>query len=237
MKVKRKTGVLVIAGPADVNRPAWMSEVKSLLSRGHEVHLYLIDRGVLHMIEEDFLALRSGGLRLYACAYGSIRYGVPLTKHAVFCGLTVLSGILKGCEQMVTIPPTHVGCGYDPIWPSSGREPISSNGGKDIVVFIRWSPADSHLPVEGLRIASGLTVGESPIKICLSRETSPLLYLNSDKIVDGERRDGYLAILERAEAIFFSEGNPPGNGSAKARAIDAPGREKLMSEAHRLVVI
>lgn len=238
MKAQRKTAVLLIAGPEDENWQAWMPEVRSIMSSGSEMHLYLIDRGVLHMLQNELLDLKSEGLRLYACAYGAARYGVPVTNQAVFCGLTVLSNLLKGCEWLVAISPTHSGDSDCLIWRSPDRESIESNGEKDIVIFIRWSPADSHLSVEGLRIASGLAVGESPVKICLNREASPLLYLDSEEIVDGERRDSYLDILDRAGAVFFAEGESPSEaGSIRACAVDAGRREEMMSNAHRLIVI
>ncbi len=233
------TGFLVIAGPEDPVKPAWISEVKSRLMSGSEVHLYLIDRGVLHMMEDGFFEHFREGLRLYACAYGCRRYEVPLNKPAVFSGLTVLSNLITGCRDFYSVAPTRRKKMEGGIVEEHSIGKRQNRGiSRDIVVYIRWDPRESHLPVEGLRIASGLTVGDSALSIVVNPRSTPLLFAGSEGMIDGEERDTYLDILTRNEVVFYHEGDLPETGGVvRSRLITKEEREALLTKANRLIII
>jgi hypothetical protein len=236
---KDLTGFLVIAGPEDPIKPVWISEVKSRLASGSEVHLYLIDRGVLHMMEEGFLEHLREGLILYACAYGCRRYEVPLTKPAVFSGLTVLNNLITGCRDFFSVAPTRREKMGDGIV-EEHRIGKHQNRGKsrEIVIYTRWDPRESHLPVEGLRIASGLTVGNAALSFVMNRRSTPLLFAGPEEMIDGEGRDTYLEILERNEVVFYHEGDMPKTGGVVgSRWITKEEKEALLTRANRLIII
>jgi sulfur relay (sulfurtransferase) complex TusBCD TusD component (DsrE family) len=70
-------------------------------AREMETDLYLIDEGVSHLNHPEIAALAEGGVRLYACAYGAQRWGIPVSNRATFCGLVVLSDLVHGCDHFV----------------------------------------------------------------------------------------------------------------------------------------
>ena len=108
----------------------------------------------------------------------------------------------------------------------------------EIVLYIRWDPRKSHLPMEGLRIASGLTVGNCKLKVCLNRQATLLLSLPSEEIIDGEERDSYLDILKRNKAGFYYEGVlPEVDCAVESRPITGVEKEKHLSDADRLIII
>ena len=190
-------------------------------------------------MEEGFFELCRDDLRLYACAYGSRRYGIPLTKPAVFSGLTVLNDLVTECKEFIAVAPT---CGEEvedrivEEFLSGTRRGPGRTG--EIVFYIRWNPRESHLSMEGLRIASGLTIGSSALKICLNRQSTPLLSIAAEEIIDGEKRDTYLDILRRSGAAFYHEGEIYGiEGVVESRSITAEEKEQLLSSVDRLIVI
>jgi len=231
---------LILAEPADPVTPRWISSVEKCLSAGSEVHLYFVDRGVLHLAEDNFFALNRDDLKLYACAFGAIRYGVPRIEPVVFAGLTVLHNLVVGCGAFVSAAPSTGAEEGDWLLDrafSKGRD----RGGMidDLVVSIRWNPRESHLPVEGLRIASGLTIADIPLRICLDRDAAPLLDLPADDVIDGDRRDDYLDILVRSGAAFHHEGDRAGNvrSGVESRHITGEEAREIVSTTDRLIVI
>jgi len=239
VSVRDRIGFLVISGPDDPNTPVWKSDVNKGLQEGREVYLYLIDRGVLHMADDRFFESFSAHLRLYACAYGCRRYGVSLAKPAVFSGLAVLSHLLAGCRVFVSFPPIHDDPGEE--WPLDGaRSVCHSKGKKDrrAVLYIRWDPRVSHLPVEGLRIGAGLSSGWSNLTILLNRAATPLIGLAPDEMVDGDNRDTYLDILAKSGAVFCHEADlAMPEDALTRRQITAEEKNRLLSGSQRLIVV
>jgi hypothetical protein len=235
-----RTAVLVLAGPEDPCTSRWVAGIEEILSTGEEVYLYLVDRGVLHLVEGTFFPGDRENLKLYACAYGARRYHVSFTEPVVFSGLTVLSNLITGCTAFVCVAPTRGDNGVDRFLEESfGRKHDRSGKIGDILVYIRWDPGTSHLPVEGLRIASGLTIAEPTIKVCLDREASSLLDRPADEIVDGDRRDDYVKILGGCGVVFYCEGGGSGGESSgvERRRISRRKAGEMASSAGRLIVI
>lgn len=235
-----RTAVLVLAGPDDPCTPRWKALIEDILSSGEEVHLYLVDRGVLHLLEGKLLREEREGLNLYACAYGARRYHVPFMGPVVFAGLTVLSNLITGCTAFVSAPSSPPTEGVDWVLEESfAKKNLRTDGIHDIVVYIRWDPGKSHLPVEGLRIASGLTIAETEIRICLDRDASSLFDRPADEIVDGDKRDDYLEILIGSGVTFYCEGGGSGGESPEVEMRQIAGTEarEIVSNAGRLIVI
>jgi len=71
-----------------------------------------------------------------------------------------------------------------------------------VVVVIREDPLKTHRAVEGLRIALGLSAGESPVTVVLLNEAPALLESDRDDIVDGEILEKHLPVLKELQVPF-----------------------------------
>ena len=76
---------------------------EAALHRGADVYLYLIDDAVAAVEDPRVQALADRGLKLFVCAYGCQKRGVPLSDKATNCGLVVLTDIINGTERFVAL--------------------------------------------------------------------------------------------------------------------------------------
>jgi sulfur relay (sulfurtransferase) complex TusBCD TusD component (DsrE family) len=96
-----KLGMMLSSPPNHPNIRTVLQLSRTALQGGHEVYLYLIDEGTRALENEQLQALKSNGLKLFVCAYGAQRQGIEPNDRAVFCGLVVLSDIIKGCDRFL----------------------------------------------------------------------------------------------------------------------------------------
>ena len=61
-----------------------------------------IDEAVKGVVRPEVQTLKDRGLKLYACAYGAHRHGVPVDAAAAFAGLTVVSDLIAGTDRFVS---------------------------------------------------------------------------------------------------------------------------------------
>ena len=73
------------------------------LDAGAHVYLYLIDDAVAAVEEPRVQALAGRGLRLFVCAYGCQKRGLPLSDKATNCGLVVLTDVINGTDRFVAL--------------------------------------------------------------------------------------------------------------------------------------
>ena len=66
------------------------------------MYAYCIDEAVPGVSRHDVQALKAKGLKLYACAYGAHRHGVPINDLAAFAGLTVVSDLIAGTDRFIS---------------------------------------------------------------------------------------------------------------------------------------
>ncbi len=99
---KKKLGILLSTPPEHKNLTTVVSLATEAMRRQVDTYLYLIDDGVGNLDHPKIDALREEGVKLFLCAYGAQRRGIPTTDKAVFCGLVVLSDLVKGCDRFVT---------------------------------------------------------------------------------------------------------------------------------------
>ena len=74
-----------------------------------------------------------------------------------------------------------------------------------IVVVIREDPKKTPKPVEGLRIALGLSSGENPLSIILLQQSPTLLVEDEEDIQDIEILEKYLPSLKQLQIPFITE--------------------------------
>lgn len=75
------------------------------LERGGDVYLYLIDDGVHAKDRREIRELAQHGAKLFVCAYGCQKRGIPLAEPETFTysGLVVLTDLINGCERFLAL--------------------------------------------------------------------------------------------------------------------------------------
>ena len=78
---------------------------RTALDRGTDVYLYLIDDGVAAKDRPEIRELARRGAKLFVCAYGCQKRGIPLSDGDTFtyCGLVVLTDLINGCERFIAL--------------------------------------------------------------------------------------------------------------------------------------
>jgi len=98
----KKLGVLLSTRPEDPGFRHGVCVAEAALARGVDVYLYCIDDAVHGVKDPQLQTLRARGLKLYACAYGAQRRGIPVSEDAVFAGLTVVSDLIAGTDRFLS---------------------------------------------------------------------------------------------------------------------------------------
>lgn len=79
---------------------------------------------------------------------------------------------------------------------------------KHIVVILREDPMKTHRPVEGLRIALGLSTGTTPLSIVLLGKARALLTDDAEDAIDAEILEKHLPVIQDLEIpIIVPEGS------------------------------
>ncbi|MFQ5542867.1 MAG: DsrE family protein [Nitrospiria bacterium] len=97
----RKLGILLSTPPENNNLKTAVFLADAALSQRVQTYLYLVDEGVKNTDSPEIEVLHKKGLKLFICAYGAQRHGISTSEKAVFCGLVVLSDLIKGCDRFV----------------------------------------------------------------------------------------------------------------------------------------
>lgn len=100
---KKKLGILLSTSPQHPNLKTAIGLAKTALSEQADVYLYLVDDGVYALNDDQLVGLGRQGVKLFACAYGAQRRGIPINDKANFCGLVVFSDLVKGCDRLIAL--------------------------------------------------------------------------------------------------------------------------------------
>jgi len=100
---RKKLGILLSTSQQHPNKKTAVGLSRAALAEGHEVYLYLVDDGTENLEEPEIQELSRRGAHLFICAYGAQRRAIPTSEKAAFCGLVVLSDLVKGCNPFVTL--------------------------------------------------------------------------------------------------------------------------------------
>jgi predicted peroxiredoxin len=103
----RKLGLLISCSPDQAAFGHGLGVARAALEAGVDVYLYLIDDAVAGVCMEGVQSLRDRGLKLYACAYGAQRRGIPINDRAVFAGLTVVSDLIASTDRFMAFNGGH----------------------------------------------------------------------------------------------------------------------------------
>lgn len=98
----RKLGLLLSCAPDRPGFQQGLGLASAALQRGLDTYLYCLDDAVAGVGVEALQALRSRGLKLYACAYGAHQRGLPVDDRATYVGLTILSDLFSSTDRMVS---------------------------------------------------------------------------------------------------------------------------------------
>ncbi len=101
----KKFGLLLSTPPEHPNLETAVGLSEAALARGAQLYLYLIDDGVRAMDDDRIRALPDRGARVFVCAYGCQKRGVPLAHgdRVTYCGLVVLTDLINGTERFVAL--------------------------------------------------------------------------------------------------------------------------------------
>ncbi|MGH7275533.1 MAG: DsrE family protein [Candidatus Rokuibacteriota bacterium] len=102
---KKKLGLLLSTGREHPNLETAVGLAEAALARGAELYLYLIDDGVRALDDPRIGALPERGARLFVCAYGCQKRGIPLrdSDRVTYCGLVVLTDLINGTDRFVAL--------------------------------------------------------------------------------------------------------------------------------------
>ncbi|HZV95169.1 MAG TPA: DsrE family protein [Candidatus Nitrosocosmicus sp.] len=99
----KKLGLMLSTGPENGNLDTAVGLSEAALDRGAQVYLYLIDDGVAAVDHPRVQALAERGARLFVCAFGCQKRGLPLSERATNCGLVVLTDVINGTDRFVAL--------------------------------------------------------------------------------------------------------------------------------------
>jgi len=100
----RKLGLLLSTPPSHPSVETVVQLAQAALRKGVDVYLYLIDEGVKTSVDQRYVRLVDGGVKMSVCAYGCQQHGVLTTtidSRVSLSGLVVLSGIIDGCDRFL----------------------------------------------------------------------------------------------------------------------------------------
>ena len=98
----KKLGLLLSISPDHPNFDHGLRLAAAALDEGADVYLYCIDDAVHGLTEPRLQRLKSGGAKLFACAFGAQCRELPMTDCAVYGGLTILSDIIASTDRFVS---------------------------------------------------------------------------------------------------------------------------------------
>jgi len=100
----RKLGLLLSTPPSHPSVETVVRLAQAALRKGVDVYLYLIDEGVKTAVDQRYVRLVDGGVKMSVCAYGCQQHGVLTTtidSRMSLSGLVVLSGIIDRCDRFL----------------------------------------------------------------------------------------------------------------------------------------
>lgn len=102
---KRKLGLMLSTAPEHPNLQTTVGLARAALDRGGDVYLYLIDDGAAVKDQPEIRELAERGAKLFVCAYGCQKRGIPLSDPDTFTysGLVVLTDVIYGCERFIAL--------------------------------------------------------------------------------------------------------------------------------------
>lgn len=96
-------GILLSTGKEHPNSATASALIRTGLSKGIDIYLYLIDDGVTNIEKEDYARLSDRGVKLFVCAYSCQRRGIPRDDRFTYCGLVVLSELVNTCDRFIPL--------------------------------------------------------------------------------------------------------------------------------------
>jgi sulfur relay (sulfurtransferase) complex TusBCD TusD component (DsrE family) len=96
-------GLLLSGGPESAGFRHGVNLARAAMRRGVEVYVYCIDEAVLGLGESGMEGLRSGGARVYGCAYAAERRGLRWRDEITYGGLALLSDLMTRTDRFVAM--------------------------------------------------------------------------------------------------------------------------------------
>jgi sulfur relay (sulfurtransferase) complex TusBCD TusD component (DsrE family) len=102
---KKKLGLMLSTAPEHPNLEVTIKLSEAALDRGADLYLYLIDDAVRALDDPRVRALPGRGAKLFVCAYGCQKRGLPLEDAAgvTYCGLVVLTDVVNNTDRFIAL--------------------------------------------------------------------------------------------------------------------------------------
>jgi predicted peroxiredoxin len=97
-----KLGILISAAPDRPNFRHGLRLAATALQNDITVYLYLIERAVPGIDEKQLQALRTKGVKLFACAFGAKKLNLETDDRATWAGLATASEISSATDRFVS---------------------------------------------------------------------------------------------------------------------------------------
>lgn len=101
-----KLSILLCTSDTNPNIETVVDLCESAIRQQADIYLYLIDEGGKNVRNPRLLTLAEKGMKLFACAYGCQKHGVPTTDldpNVSLCGLVVLSNMMDACDRFLAL--------------------------------------------------------------------------------------------------------------------------------------
>lgn len=98
---KRKLGILISCRPGAQKFKHGIGIAKAAVKIGVDVYLYLLFDAVTAVDSEEVQELKKSGVKLYVCAYESLKRKIKPGDSAIYSGLGSLADIIACADRFV----------------------------------------------------------------------------------------------------------------------------------------
>jgi sulfur relay (sulfurtransferase) complex TusBCD TusD component (DsrE family) len=97
----KKLAILLSTSPDNTKFEHGLRLAEAAMRGGIEVYLYCIDEAIYGIGDPALQAMKSRGLKLFACAYAARERNLPITDLAAYSGLTIVSDLVSSTDRFV----------------------------------------------------------------------------------------------------------------------------------------
>ncbi len=99
--MNKKLGLLISTRPDSDSFRHAAGLARAALDRGLSVSVYCIDEAVRGVGDPRIQPLVDRGLKLFGCAYGARKRGLPLSRNVIWSGLSLVSDLIANSDRFV----------------------------------------------------------------------------------------------------------------------------------------
>lgn len=182
------------------------------MDAGDDVFLYLLHEGTRGVHAPRLQALRDRGMRLFCCAFGARGRGIEVDDAAVYCGMGTLADIIASVDRFASFTGARSDGGI------RGPQEGGAGAKRRVVVSVCADPGTDDRPVEGIRVAAGLSAsGRLDVGLILGGEARRCLESGGATAPHGAELFAQLRSFREAGGTVWEEGRGGAAGEARLR--------------------